>query len=392
LENKLTLHRRVPDNDRLDWAKGLVAKMKGRGPKTRPEVYAHEQIYLHENPVRELKLQVMRIGELGITAIPCEVYGITGLKIKAQSPLPSTFNIELAGGAEGYIPPPEQHVLGGYSTWPARTAALEREAEPKIVEKILSMLEQVSGRPREKAKTPQSAYDRAVLSSKPLAYWPMDEFRGPWAFDASGDENRAAYEDGVVFYLGGPAKPGLSDGEEACRAAHFAGGRMKAQLAAVKGQYAIEMWMWNGLPADARDIAGFLFARGSTGKEQAGCDQLAIGGLSENSLGKGRLVFSPGDTSNKILVGKSNIALRTWNHVVQVRDGLRVLVFLNGSNTPEIDARLDTGEAAATEDIIIGGRADGQFNFEGRIGRVAIYDRPLSPDEIARHYAAADRP
>ncbi len=40
-----------------------------------------------------------------ITALPNEVYGITGLKLKAQSPLPATFNIELANGAEGYIPP-----------------------------------------------------------------------------------------------------------------------------------------------------------------------------------------------------------------------------------------------------------------------------------------------
>jgi hypothetical protein len=50
----------------------------------------------------------------------------------------------LANGAEGYIPPPEQHYLGGYTTWPARTAGLETEAEPKIVAAILGLLEQVS--------------------------------------------------------------------------------------------------------------------------------------------------------------------------------------------------------------------------------------------------------
>ena len=30
--------------------------------------------------------------------------------------------IELANGGDGYIPPPEQHLLGGYNTWPARSA------------------------------------------------------------------------------------------------------------------------------------------------------------------------------------------------------------------------------------------------------------------------------
>ena len=91
-------------------------------PRNRPEVYAQQAEWIQKNPVAEVVLQAVRIGELGITAIPNEVYGITGLKLKRQSPLASTFNLELANGAAGYIPPPEQHLLGGYTTWPARTA------------------------------------------------------------------------------------------------------------------------------------------------------------------------------------------------------------------------------------------------------------------------------
>ena len=65
------------------------------------------------------------MGGLGITAIPDEVFAITGLKLKMRSPFDMTMNITLANGSEGYIPPPEQHRLGGYTTWPARTAGLE---------------------------------------------------------------------------------------------------------------------------------------------------------------------------------------------------------------------------------------------------------------------------
>jgi hypothetical protein len=130
--------RRVPDDKRMAWAKAVVADMKGRTiAANQREVYALEQVYLHDEPQRELVLQALRVGDLGITAIPNEVYGITGLKLKAQSPLEPTLNIELANGAEGYIPPPEQHKLGGYTTWPARTAGLEVEAEPRIVETLL---------------------------------------------------------------------------------------------------------------------------------------------------------------------------------------------------------------------------------------------------------------
>ena len=70
-----------------------------------------------------------------------------GLKLKARSPLQPTFNIELANGAEGYIPPPEQHALGGYTTWPARTAGLFPAAEPQIVAAPLGLLERVAGKP-----------------------------------------------------------------------------------------------------------------------------------------------------------------------------------------------------------------------------------------------------
>ena len=121
---------------------------RNANPATLPEVYAREAIYLHDEPRRELKLQAIRIGELGITAIPNEVFAITGLKIKAQSPFDTTMNIELANGSEGYIPPPEQHALGGYTTWPARTAGLEVQAEPRIVAAVLELLEQVAGKPR----------------------------------------------------------------------------------------------------------------------------------------------------------------------------------------------------------------------------------------------------
>jgi hypothetical protein len=130
-EAKLTLAYRVPNEQRLTWARKLAGDLNGRLPKTLPEVYALEQIYLHEKQRTELKIQALRIGDLGIAAIPNEVFAITGLKIKAQSPLQPTFNIELANGAEGYIPPPEQHKLGGYTTWPARPAGLEPQAEPR---------------------------------------------------------------------------------------------------------------------------------------------------------------------------------------------------------------------------------------------------------------------
>ena len=125
-ETTLVLDRRTPDPRRLAWARAIVDRMNAQArtsdkppvPRNQPEVYAKEAMYLDAEPRRELKLQAIRIGGLGITAIPNEVFAITGLKIKMQSPFDTTMNIELANGSEGYIPPPEQHRLGGYTTWP----------------------------------------------------------------------------------------------------------------------------------------------------------------------------------------------------------------------------------------------------------------------------------
>lgn len=367
-ETTLSLRRRTPDEKRLAWAREITARMNGQSPKNQQEVYALEQFYLHEQPVRELKLQAVSMGELGITAIPNEVYAITGLKLKAQSPFPATFNIELSNGAEGYIPPPEQHKLGGYTTWPARTAALEVQAEPKIVETLITLLEKVFGKPRYQVAEANGPYAQAVLASKPAAYWRFSEFVGSLARDSSGRDRHGTYEDGVAFYLPGPRLPG----QQINPAAHFAGGRMTASIDGIPNSYSVEMWFWNGLPNDARGVTGYLFSRGAA-------DALGIGGIDS---GVGKLIFAGG------LEGKTEIQRKTWNHVVMVRDRQKVRVYLNGSESPEIAGEVPGGQANQTGRVFVGGRHDSAANFEGKIDEVAIYDRALTQADIAEHFRA----
>ena len=147
-ETRMTLKYRVPDVGLLQWAEGIVEEMGDRNPKTKTEVYAFEQTVLHERQQTEIVLQSLRIGDMAITTTPNETYALTGLKLKARSPLSKTMVIELANGGDGYIPPPEQHFLGGYNTWAARSAGLEVQAEPKITEACLRLLEKVAAKPR----------------------------------------------------------------------------------------------------------------------------------------------------------------------------------------------------------------------------------------------------
>ena len=385
-EQKFTLGRRVPDEKRLAWAKAILAKMGDRKPRTKPEVYAREAILLHEEPTRELKLQAVRIGGLGITAIPNEVYALTGLKLKAQSPLQPTMNIELANGCEGYIPPPAQHALGGYNTWPARTAGLEVQAEPKIVETVLRLLEQVSGKSRRKVVDPEGPYVEAVRASKPIAYWRMSEFDGPRAVDASGKGNQGTYEDGVAFYLRGPEADGLRGPGHINRAAHFAGGRMRAVLPNLGQTYSVELWFWNGLPSNARAVTGYLFSVGPNGDGSCPGDHLGIGGA---HLAKGKLFFFNGNRDGESLEGSTRIPLRTWQHAVFVRDGKRVKVYLNGNCTLEIASEAEISRPANVKEVFVGGRCDSFANWEGKLAEVAVYNRALTSSEVALHQEAS---
>ncbi len=137
----LQLGVRRPDAQRIEWARGVLREDTDPARLTRPEIYASEALQLAKFPERvPVQVQAIRIGELGIAAIPCEVFAETGLAIKAGSPLRPTFTIELANGYNGYLPTPEQHELGGYETWPARSSYLEVQAEPKIRDSVLELL------------------------------------------------------------------------------------------------------------------------------------------------------------------------------------------------------------------------------------------------------------
>jgi len=144
-ERRLTLAVRMPSKQEVSRAKEALETLGGKLPQDLSEVYARETILLSEMPpTRELKIQAIRLGEMGIVGIPNEVFASTGVTIKAETPLHPTMNISLANGSEGYIPPPEQLKLGGYTTWRARSSCLEPQAEPKIRATALELLNRVA--------------------------------------------------------------------------------------------------------------------------------------------------------------------------------------------------------------------------------------------------------
>lgn len=85
--------------------------------------YAREVIEVARMPRSvATELQVMRVGDLALAAIPGELFVALGLALKAASPLPLATVVSLANDYVGYLPTEAPFGEGGYETWAARSA------------------------------------------------------------------------------------------------------------------------------------------------------------------------------------------------------------------------------------------------------------------------------
>lgn len=132
----LTLQIRKPDQQLSAWAKRVLALPEGSKPLNHSleKTYAERVTQLANEWPNEIAvpIQAFRIGDLQIGAIPFETFAETGLHLKQNPAASKTFTISFANGSYGYLPPPEQHALGGYETW-LGTNRVEKEASRKIV-------------------------------------------------------------------------------------------------------------------------------------------------------------------------------------------------------------------------------------------------------------------
>jgi hypothetical protein len=374
-ETRMTLAYRVPDKQRLEWAQKIMAGVGDRLVKTTPEVYAREQILLHEKQKTEIVVQGLRLGDdITIATTPNETYALTGLKIKAASPAPHTMVIELANGGDGYIPPPEQHLLGGYNTWAARSAGLEVQAEPKITEAAIQMLESATGKPRSDRRAGAGPAVVKTLEMKPKAYWRLDEFAGPRAIDSSPNGIDAIYEPRVLFYLPGPDDAAFATGG-INRSAHFAGDRLSARIPGLAGtDYTVSLWFWSGTAKGVMDGTEWIVSRGS----EFGTHKEGVG-IRETESGQRMLRLDcPGGARDIPITPE--VERWKWHHLVVLRHDGEIKVSFDGSELLGFDAEPFTGPSS--DSFFFGGSCTGDGNFEGRLDEIAVFDRALSAAEV----------
>ena len=139
--SEIELGVRKPTAAELKRAEEILEKAKGRELKGPEEVYARETVLLAKYPDKvKVPLQVMVINGSAIIAIPCEVFTEIGLALKKTAAFKNVCVVSLANGYYGYLPTSEQHKLGGYETWRARSSFLEVDASAKIEKAVGELL------------------------------------------------------------------------------------------------------------------------------------------------------------------------------------------------------------------------------------------------------------
>ncbi len=132
---KISLPLRDILPETLQRARDLLAT-KTEDRWTREEIYARELVLLHEmkpeEPAVEAEIQSMRVGPMGLVAVPAEYFCQYGLDIKGTSPFEHTCVVELANGCVGYVPTLRAFVGGGYEPETARSSKLCPEAGHQI--------------------------------------------------------------------------------------------------------------------------------------------------------------------------------------------------------------------------------------------------------------------
>ncbi len=141
---ELLVPMRVPTAEQLAWSERTLAEPEPEGNRVSlPRVYAERVRRMANQPPRsEIPIQVLRIGQVAISSMPCEIFCEIGLAYRKKSPQQPAFMVSLNHGYFGYLPTPEQHELGGYETWMA-TSRMEVDASERLLEALLEMTDEI---------------------------------------------------------------------------------------------------------------------------------------------------------------------------------------------------------------------------------------------------------
>ncbi|MBM4041284.1 MAG: hypothetical protein FJ290_22505 [Planctomycetes bacterium] len=131
----------------------LMAEVAALKKKEKPspfEKYLIERCesWPHDGKNADVPVQVMRIGDVGLVALPAEIFVRIGLDIKQWSPFRQTFVVELANArASTYVPTTDQAERGAYGAKPILSRWLCSDAGRRMADAALVLLHKLHAAP-----------------------------------------------------------------------------------------------------------------------------------------------------------------------------------------------------------------------------------------------------
>ncbi|MEV0346075.1 LamG-like jellyroll fold domain-containing protein [Nonomuraea sp. NPDC050680] len=210
-----------------------------------------------------------------------------------------------------------------------------------------------------------SLYRSTVLDSDPMGYWRLGESSGSEAKDLGWMGEGAHYNTNYTLAKPG-ALAGTTDTAVEITASNIANVNLPGDLLPRTGTWAsVETWF------KTTGNGAVLSADGS-----AVADPYPV--VQVTSAGKLSAAFN--ETSTPIVSGAA-VKDGLWHHAVLSIGGDVQTLYLDGQLAGTLNATIPDPEGLESLDI-------GGGSLSGSIDEVAVYDRPLSAVEVARHYAA----
>jgi PKD repeat protein len=229
--------------------------------------------------------------------------------------------------------------------------------------------------------TAASAYQSAVLDDEPVSYWPLGEGSGATGVDWSGGSN---------LIVNGAVTRGATgkDVPSSRTATTFGSGAYAAATAPEQGKddLSVEAWFRTTSTSGGKIVG---FGNASTG-DSSNYDRHLY--LSNN----GTVTWGVHPGGVRSISSGSGLNDGQWHHVVGTLGDGGMVLFVDGRR---VGTRADTTSGQPFSGVWrVGGDNTGGWpnagssNYlSGTISDVAIYDRPLTRDEVDGHWSASGR-
>ena len=79
----------------------------------------------------QFEITVLHLGDLGVVALPGEIFAETGLTLQQRSPFPKTLVLSMANQSTGYLPTRTAFWEGGYE---ASVTRMSKRSESLVVD------------------------------------------------------------------------------------------------------------------------------------------------------------------------------------------------------------------------------------------------------------------